>query len=712
MRRIARLLALAASLLLSAGLRAAAPPAAASSPDASWLTKAQQNIAQREYRASENGQGLQAPNRAHDLRTYFDPNGIRVYDRTAAESRELLRLSLAGVGRGEAITAAPFGDQVVAHESRVEIRRPGIVEWFENSPAGLEQGFTLDARPAGEGPLALVLSLRGATASRRADALVIRSDGGRELSYGRLSALDARGRSLPSHFELASATAVRLSVDDRGATYPVVIDPTLSDPYPPPQLRILGAESSDRLGFSVANAGDVNGDGIDDVIVSAPYFDAGQINEGAAFVFLGSPARSGSATPATAATQLESDQEFANLGESVAGAGDVNGDGYADVIVGDPNYGNGAAFVFLGSATSIADGNPATAATRITADPADMPACPGGGNAGFGVSVAGAGDVNGDGYADVIVGAPRYPPCSSVSGILGKGAAFVFTGSASGIADASSLTAATRLEGTDPQGWFGASVAGAGDVNYDQFADVIVAAPLYDGTESDEGAAFVFLGSSLGIASGSDATASARIESNQAYAHLGTSVASADLDHDGYSDVIVGAPLYDRVTGSGADEGAAFAFRGGAAGIASGGPDAAFVHVDGDQAGADVGWSVAGGIRTDHDTDDIVAGAPWYSAGQEHEGAVLRSSGWFADEDNLVPRIESNQAGAQLGSTLAVGDFNGDGRRDLIVGAPLYDGDQIDEGAAFVYLLPEPHSLLALVSGAALLTALRRSRRA
>src|SRR5262249_22456335 len=154
--------------------------------------------------------------------------------------------------------------------------------------------------------------------------------------------------------------------------------------------------------------------------------------------------------------------EFANFGESVAGAGDVNGDGYADVIVGDPNYGNGAAFVFLGGPSGVANGNPATAATRITADPADMPACPTGGNAGFGARVASAGDIDGDGFDDVIIGAP-----------------------------------------------------------------------LYSALESGEGAAFVFLGSALGIASGTAATAAAQLESNQAGASFGTSVASADLDHDG-----------------------------------------------------------------------------------------------------------------------------------------------------------------------------------
>ena len=93
------------------------------------------------------------------------------------------------------------------------------------------------------------------------------------------------------------------------------------------------------MGISVASAGDVNGDGYADVIVGAHLYDAGQTDEGAAFVFLGSRLRHRRWRPRrTAHAQLESDQVDADMGWSVASAGDVNGDGYADVIVGAPVY--------------------------------------------------------------------------------------------------------------------------------------------------------------------------------------------------------------------------------------------------------------------------------------------------------------------------------------------------------------------------------------
>jgi hypothetical protein len=103
----------------------------------------------------------------------------------------------------------------------------------------------------------------------------------------------------------------------------------------------------------VAGAGDVNGDGYADVIVGARFYDAGQNDEGAAFVFLGSASGIASGNPSTANAQLESDQLSAELGVSVAGPGDVDGDGFADVIVGSSLYDageldEGAAFVFYG----------------------------------------------------------------------------------------------------------------------------------------------------------------------------------------------------------------------------------------------------------------------------------------------------------------------------------------------------------------------------
>ncbi|MCH7598642.1 MAG: FG-GAP repeat protein, partial [Myxococcales bacterium] len=139
----------------------------------------------------------------------------------------------------------------------------------------------------------------------------------------------------------------------------------------------------------------------------------------------------------------------------------------------------GAAFVFLGSAAGIADGNPSTAHAQLESNQFD---------ASLGISASGAGDVNGDGFADVIVGAYRYDV-----GQTDQGGAFVFLGSATGIADGNPTTAHAQLKLNQAGAFLGFSVSGAGDVNGDGFADVIVGADWYDAGEFREGAAFVFL---------------------------------------------------------------------------------------------------------------------------------------------------------------------------------------------------------------------------
>jgi hypothetical protein len=157
--------------------------------------------------------------------------------------------------------------------------------------------------------------------------------------------------------------------------------------------------------------------------VSGTYYDAGEENEGGAFVFHGGPAGIASGGLEVADAVLESNQESARMGTGVAGAGDVNGDGYDDVIVGARQWEDegdardtGAAFIYLGWATGIGHGGPDRAREKLKPDiPASI----------FGSDVAGAGDVNGDGYDDVVVGAYGYELPENPGG-----AAFVYHGKA------------------------------------------------------------------------------------------------------------------------------------------------------------------------------------------------------------------------------------------------------------------------------------------
>jgi hypothetical protein len=196
---------------------------------------------------------------------------------------------------------------------------------------------------------------------------------------------------------------------------------------------------------------------------------------------------------ATSAGWIEDgDQGYAYFGVSVGTAGDVNGDGYSDVIVGAYGYdngqsGEGRAFVYHGSVSG-----PSTVADW-TAEPDEIDAL-------FGFAVNTAGDVNGDGYSDVIVGAYSYTNVES-----NEGAAFVYHGSPDGLA----ATPSWSGESNQASASYGRSVATAGDVNGDGYSDIIVGAYQYDNGQSNEGRAYVYLGSDSGVLASHDWTAAA-----------------------------------------------------------------------------------------------------------------------------------------------------------------------------------------------------------
>ena len=413
-----------------------------------------------------------------------------------------------------------------------------------------------------------------------------------------------------------------------------------------------------RFGAAVSSAGDINGDGFSEVIIGAPDYEDGESSEGGAFVYLGSAA----GLSATVDWSAEGDQFGGIFGESVAAAGDVNGDGFADVIVGAPFYNNGesnegTAFVYHGNAGGLSAVADWTAESNQIAGE-------------LGSSVSSAGDVNGDGYGDVIVGAQSF-----TNGQDNEGRAYVYLGSASGLGLAASWTA----ESDQIDALFGFSVASAGDVNADGFADVIVGALEYDNGQTDEGAAFVYLSSSTGL----HTDPSRMPEGNQMDSWFGRSVAAAgDLNGDGYSDVIVGALLYDNPELA---EGAAFVYYSAADGLAQ----SPGFDVEGNQTEAVLGTSVAGAGDVNGDGySDVIVGAPGFDNGQIDEGQAYVYHGSATGPSTFAAwRVDSDQVGAQFGFAVAgAGDVNGDGFSDVVVGAPFYDNGEQDEGGAFVYL--------------------------
>jgi len=246
-------------------------------------------------------------------------------------------------------------------------------------------------------------------------------------------------------------------------------------------------------GPAVSEAGDVNGDGYDDIII-------GLSNNGdIAYIFLG-----GVQMDSIADVVLIETSKLSTFGSTVSTAGDVNGDGYSDVIVG--NHLEMKAYIYFGGPemNNVAD--------IILVDRSPR-------SSEFGDRVSDAGVVNGDGYSDVIVGAPLHDD--------GYGRAYIyFGGSAMDTASDIVLTGLTSSDG------FGYEVSCAGDINRDGFSDVIVGAIIYN---SFTGRAYIFLG---GLAMNN--TADVILKGSSPENYFGYTLDGVDINGDGYSDVIVG----------------------------------------------------------------------------------------------------------------------------------------------------------------------------
>jgi hypothetical protein len=624
----------------------------------SWWQQVQHHIRQSEYHISKLHDGrYTSPNRAQNLRFVYEPNGFCATRRDSLAHLWQARLSFVSISKnGDVPTAQTANSFMLTAEANTLVAESEtVVIQYCNDERGMRQDFIVKHKPNGKGNLRLWLNaeMKGGTVSTTAGRISFLTESGVEaMRYSDLKVWDASQKRLKARFEKVG-NQVAIVVSDGGARYPITIDPLSTTPN-------WTAESNQafaNFGFSVSSAGDVNGDGFSDVIVGAYGFSNGEAFEGAAFVYHGS-ATGLSTTPSWTA---ESNQAGARFGWSVSSAGDVNGDGFSDVIVGAPLFDNGEtdegrAFVYHGSATGLSTTPNWTAESNQA-------------GAWFGWSVSSAGDVNGDGFSDVIVGAHRFDNSE-----LDEGRVFVYHGSATGLSTTPSWTAV----GNQAVAQFGNSVASAGDVNGDGFSDVIVGARFFDNGETDEGRAFVYHGSATGLSTSANWTA----ESNQAFANFGFSVSSAgDVNGDGFSDVIVGA--YGFSNGE-AFEGAAFVYHGSATGLST----SANWTVESNQVGAQFGHSVswAGDVNGDG-FSDVIVGARFFDNGQTDEGTAFvyhgsatglsTSANWTA---------ESNQAEAQFGSSVAsAGDVNGDGFSDVIVGAPLFDSPQTNEGRAFVY---------------------------
>lgn len=412
-----------------------------------------------------------------------------------------------------------------------------------------------------------------------------------------------------------------------------------------PNMTLTGGTADVNLGFSVSSAGDVNGDRYTDMIVGGPGYSTGGTNPGKAYIFYGGINMDNTAdvTMNGAADQL--------FGTSVSSAGDVNGDGYSDVIVGaHGGISAGAAYIFFGGAAMN------NAADVIMSGEVLYDA--------FGYSVSSAGDVNGDGYSDVIIGAQL-----NNEGAVYGGKAYIYFGG-------NSMNNAydVALLGYVPSGQFGHSVSTAGDVNGDGFSDVIAGAPF---TNSGPSSAYIYYGGSS-MNNSPDVT----LTGEEQYDLFGTSISTAgDVNGDGFGDVIVGTPQNNNY------EGKAYIYFGG--NQMDNISDLIIKEVVGyNLLGSSV--STAGDVNGDG-YSDVVIGANGNTHNGNNSGRAYIYFGGKVMNNISDIIMTTSVTGDNLGfSVSSAGDLNNDGFSDLIIGAPFNDAGGNNSGRTYIYLSSPP----------------------
>ena len=395
-------------------------------------------------------------------------------------------------------------------------------------------------------------------------------------------------------------------------------------------VKIYGERSADKSGWSLANAGDVDSDGADDLVIGsnpATVSTSGASGgAGLAHVVRGGNGFTGLINLATNGRVIRVLGQ--NLGDrfglAVSSAGDVDNDGYADVLIGAPGHttagqptGSGAAYLLLGSTLTFSGG--ATSTTKLIGINANEVNYFGEtAGAAFGSALSTVGDPDLDGYADFVIGAPL-----DTNGGTKAGAAYLFRGSAvvSGLHPASQ--APVRIYGTLTD-HFGSAVTGGTDVNNDGRADFLVGAEWY-GT-NHRGAAYLFLGNS------SWPVSSTILSSNSASSSIFMGV-----EQNGW-----------------------------------------------------LGSSIAVGDFNQDNVQDAVIGAAWGTGQVVQSGTAIIEYGPLTGRTENSSVASSRLAGSTFqsyyGSAVAVSDLNGDGFQDILVGAYRGTSPTANSGAVYAYL--------------------------
>ncbi|MBV7327878.1 integrin alpha [Chloroflexi bacterium TSY] len=394
-----------------------------------------------------------------------------------------------------------------------------------------------------------------------------------------------------------------------------------------------GEQPGQGFGWVGADLGDIDGDGANDFLLTAPFF--GENSEGKVYVYSGKEG--------TLVHEIVG-EAGALLGYSARGAGDVNADGTPDYIVGGPGAG-GRAHVYSGADHTLLLDLSDTATDEA-----------------LGTSVDGAGDVNGDGHADLVLGASRADISETITD---TGRIYLLSG-----LDGSLLWS---HDGDTPQGRFGSGIGGVGDVNGDDIPDQVAAAP-FAGTH---GQAHVLSGADGSLLFTLEPTIGDAPASGGTYGVFFAD-AAGDVNGDGTADIFIGD--YAAQRGEVAGTGRAYIYSG---------VDGSMLHqynaeADGDGLGP---GRALPDIDGDGSADLILAG--WQSsAGVENGGKIYIHSGM---DQTLLHTVTGNIEADALGvDAFGVGDVNDDGQMDYMLTAVGNDFNSADVGRAYVVTFAKP----------------------